>query len=810
MLQELKTACRALLKTPWFTCVVVLTLALGIGANTAIFGVVNRLLLNPLPYPDGERLVFLRLGDSRVAFGYPIPGFFVDRLRDEATLLDGVEAYELRDVLAYDESGARVVRGMRVTPTLPALLGVAPLLGRGFTADDAVAGAPAVVLLSYETWQREYGGARDVLGRAVTLDEAPHVVIGVMPARWDAFASPVRSEVWFPLVLDAASASPLGFQPVQAVARLRPGVPLDTVGGEVNMLLQRALDEAPQRAFNTEVVARVARPAERVGAGMRDALLVLLGAVGLVLLVACSNVANLLLARGASRARELALRAALGASSWRLVRSLLAECVVLALAAGVVGVGFGWLTLRSLVLLRPTSLMALSSDLRLDPTVLAFTFGVSVVTALLFGAAPALQLASPRFGDALRHGASGVVRGGSGARARKVLVAAQMAISVVLLVSAGLLVRSFVHLQNVDVGFDTQNLFSAQLSLPRGRYQTPASRDTLSEQLLERVGSLPSVAAVTQAFMAPPNTMTMSGFNLEIRGGSLSETDARAPFGFNFVRPNYFGTLGIRVREGRAFTNDEARTGAVAVINRAAAQRFWPEGNAVGAEVKRGANWETVIGVVDDIVAGGLMQPPEGPKFYVPFQSDRTPTPGGAPPTLLLIVRAAGDPADAIAAVRAEVAGLDSEIALPNVIMVETALANTIDAPRFNMVLLTAFAAIALVLAAVGLGAIIGYEVTERTHEFGIRMALGARAENVRRLAMKQGLTPALLGVAIGAIGAFGATQLATGLLYGVAPRDPATFVGVVALLVLVALGASWIPARRATRVDPITALRAD
>jgi putative ABC transport system permease protein len=541
-------------------------------------------------------------------------------------------------------------------------------------------------------------------------------------------------------------------------------------------------------------------------------LLVLVGAVALVLLVACSNVANLLLARSTSRARELALRSALGASAWRLIRALLAECLVLALAAGVVGVLFGWLTLRIVVRLRPGNMNALS-DVQLDPTVLAFTFGISLVTALMFGAAPALQFLSPKFGDVLRHGASGVVRGGGGRRVRKLLVAAQMALSVILLVSAGLLVRSFINLQNVDVGFDTTNLFTAQLSLPRGRYQTPPSRDALSEQLLGRLANLPGVAAVTQAFLPPPTAVGFAGGMLEIRGGTLSEADARQPIGLNYVRPNYFSTLGIPMREGRTFTDDEARNGSVIVINRAAAKHFWPDGNAVGSEVKRARTWETVVGVVDDVVAGGLTSPAEGPRFYAPFKAERVQgnaATSSTPPNLVLIARAAGDPADAIAALRAETSALDPEIAIPTVTMVETALANTIAAPRFNMVLLTAFASIALVLAAVGLAAVIGYEVAERTHEFGIRMALGARAENVRRLAMRHGLAPAFVGVVLGVVGALAATQLATSLLHGVAPRDPLTFAGVVALLVLVAFGASWLPARRATRVDPITALRAD
>jgi predicted permease len=807
MLQDLKNACRSLLKTPWFTCVVVLTLALGIGANTAIFGVVNGLLLSPLPYSNTDRLVYLRLGNENIPFGLPLLGYVAAKWRDEARSFDAVEAYEYRDVLAYDERGARIVRGMGITPSFSSMLGVSPLLGRAFTADDTASGAPAVVALSYETWQRDYGGARDVLGRVITLDETAHVVIGVMPPRWDAFASPLRAEVWFPLLLRPAAQA--DFQAVQVLGRLRPDVSSDAASSEINVLLERALAEAERRMFGGRpVTARIARPADRVSATVRDALLVLLGAVGLVLLVACSNVANLLLARGASRARELALRAALGASTWRLVRALLAECLVLALAAGLVGVAFGWITLRVLARLTPGWLISIA-DVQLDPEVLAFTFGVSVVTALVFGAAPALQLTSRRFGDALRGGASGVVRAG-GARLRKLLVAAQMALSVILLVGAVLLVRSVIYLQSVDVGFDTQNLLTAQLSLPRARYEAPTSRDVLAEQLLERLRSLPSVAAVTQASLAPPNWTMGSRGKLEIVGATLSEADASAAYASNYVRPDYFGTLGIPMLQGRTFTPDEMQSGAAVIVNRGAAQRFWPEGNAVGGQLEWGSLSAAVVGVVGDVVHGELKRTSEAPYFYWPFAAERVPINAGQPPSVTLIVRAAGDPANAIAALRAETQALDAEVAIQNVTTSETAYAFTIAGPRFNMALLTAFAAIALVLAAIGLAAVIGYEVAERTHEFGIRMALGARTENVRRLAMRHGLTPAFIGVVIGVVGALGATQLATSLLHGVAPRDPWTFVGVVALLVLVALGASWLPARRATRVDPITALRAD
>ena len=803
MLQDLKNACRALLKTPWFTCVVVLTLALGIGANTAIFGVVNKLLLNPLPYLDSDRLVYLEVEVTRRQFGFPPPVSVASAWRDQARSFEGLEGFAWgRELLAHDENGARALTGMGITPGLPALLGVQPLLGRAFVPADAAAGAPAVTLLSYETWQRDYGGANDVLGRAITLDEVSHVVIGVMPPRWDAFANGVRPAVWLPRAFPGDS--PVAEELV-TLGRLRVGASLVAATSELAAILARVQAESPRPFGDEAITARLQRPADTVGGSTREALLVLLGAVGLVLLVACSNVANLLLARGASRARELSLRSALGASTWRLVRELFAECFVLALAAGVVGVGVSWLTLRVLVPLRPTSLAAFG-EAQLDPTVLAFTFGVSVVTALLFGLAPALQLASRKLGGALRHGAAGVVRGGPGPRVRKLFVVAQMALSVVLLVSAGLLIRSFIQLQSVELGFDAENLFSAELRLPRSKYEIPTSRDALAEQLLDRIRSSPGVAAATQVFRPPPEASVGTfGPDFEIRGVTLSGTEAQGARWLAWAGPDYFSVLGIPLIEGRAFTAEEMGGLSAVIINRTAARRFWPDGSALGAEIKWGTiDWMTVVGVVDDVVSFSLTRSRDTPGFYWPLQ----PVGGRAP--LVLVVRATEDPAIAIASVRGAVRALDPEIAVANVLPTEAAFARTIAAQRFNMALLTAFAGVALVLAAVGLAAVIGYEVTERTHEIGIRMALGARTENVRRFAMRNGLTPAFVGVFFGVIGALAATRLIAGMLYGITPRDPPTFVGVVALLVLVALGASWLPARRATRVDPITALRAE
>jgi putative ABC transport system permease protein len=810
MPQDLKSAVRELIKHPWFSCVAVLTVALGIGSSTAIFGVVNRLLLNPLPYPNSDRIVQLRIGSPRQTFGYPTADLIARVWREGARSLDGVEAFVVRDLLAYDDRGARVLHGMTITPGLPAFLGVSPVLGRVFSADDAAAGAPAVALLSYQTWQRDYAGARDVLGRAITLDDVSYTVIGVMPAGWDLIAdasTSVHGDVWIPLRLDAAATAEPGFRAVEAIGRLRPGVGPEEVGHELDALAKSALETAPTALFDPDFATRVVRPWDTfLSAGMGAALRLLLGAAGLVLLVACSNVASLLLARGTARAQELALRRALGASNWRLVRALLAECFVLAIAAGAVGVGVGWLALRMLAVLRPDSLSALA-DVHLDLPVLAFALGLSVGTVLLCGLAPALQLASSNVAGALRQGATGITRG-PGARARKLFVTAQMAISVVLLVGAGLLTRSVVNLQHIDVGFDPNNLFSVVLSMPRARYQTPASRDLFGEQLIDRTRAIPGVSAVTQAFMDPPHMVTTGG-GLEIRGMTLSDADVRSAYGFNYVRPDYFAALRIRVLEGRVFTRDEQRNGAAVLINRAAARRFWHGLSAIGAEVKL-QNWATVIGVVDDVATGPLTGARDAPFFYFPFTSEHAPTLIGATPRVLLIVRSAVDPATVMGPIRAAAQALDPEVAIRSMLLTTTALGNSIDRPRFNMALLCAFAAIALVLAAVGLAGVIGYEIGERTHEIGVRVALGARAANVRWFAMWHGLVPAAVGIACGMLGALAAARFTSDLLYGVAPRDPLTFAVVVAVLIVVAVVATWLPARRAMRVDPIVALRAD
>ena len=813
ILSDLRYAIRSLRRAPRFTAVVILTLALGIGANTAIFSVVNHLLLHPLPYAHTDGLVYLTLGSSRTERTMSPPNYIARAWQEQARTLDGVEAYSPGDLLATRNGDAYLVHGMSITPGLPAFLGVHPMIGRTFTPDDARPGAAPVALISDAMWKRQYAGSPSVLGQTITLDDTLRTVIGVMPPGWDAVANAsTPAEIWLPLSLEPAPDSAyFGFAFCLVIARLRPGVPLARVQEELDTLTARAQKAAARMIYGVDFTTRITPPSQYFAdSKTRDALLVLLAAVGLVLLVACANVANLLLARGTSRAREIALRAALGASRWRLMRQLLAESIVLAIAAGAVGILIAWWTLDLLVRLRPENLTMLRG-VRLDPFVLVFAFALSLATGLVFSLAPALHATSSRLGHALRSGSWGVVRGGGSSRFRTVLVAGEMALSVVLLVSAGLLVRSVIYLQHVDTGFDTQNLFAVHMSLPRSRYQTPASRELFGQQVLDAIRHTPGVAAATQSFVAPPK-YTQESSQLQIQDRALSDADQRMVFAFDDVKPDYFRTVGIRFLRGRTFTRAEMESGNAVIINQAMARRLWPDGQAIGKQLRQhpGVPWATVVGVVADIAGQGLTRDLHAPQVYEPYIEARVPFFMGMPPGLVFIVRSQSDPARVIDAIRRLTHSLDADVAIPKVSLIESQLARSMAAPRFNMALLMAFAVLALVLASVGLAAVIGYAVTERTHEIGIRMALGAREATVLRLVVKQGMRAAIAGLVVGVLGALAVTQWLSSLLYGIAPRDPVTFVGVAVLLLAVTLAASWFPARRATRVDPIIALRGE
>jgi putative ABC transport system permease protein len=812
LLQDVRYALRSLRRAPRFTAVVVLTLALGIGANTAIFSVVNRLLLHPLPYTDADRIVFLWEGKPQGTM-MVVPNLGLIRAwKAQARSFDGVESYRSHSFMATVQGEAEVVRGTEITPGFPAFVGVHAALGRTFIPDDARPGAPPVVLISYARWQRQFGGSTSVLGRTITLDGKAYSVVGVMPPQWEVLGGPGTADpnhVWIPLSLQRSS-DPMVPTWANTVARLRPGITPEQAQREMDAIAARVT--GPAAPGNSSFAARVVAPRQLLQTGVsQDALLVLLAAVGLVLLVACANVANLLLARGTARSREIALRTALGAARWRLVRQILVESIMLALLGGAAGVLVAWWGLDVLTGLSPSNLRALAG-VHLDGFVLQFALALSLVTGVLFGLLPALHATSPAVGTALRTGGSGVVRTGSGRRIRAVLVAAEMALSVVLLVSAGLLIRSVAHLQATDVGFDASHLFTVRMSLPGSRYGPIPSRELFAERMLAGIRRVPGVAAATQASDAPTTYSGVSG-TLEIEGQTVSDADLHKMIDFNKVQPDYFRTIGIRLLGGRTFNAAEMRSGNAAIINDVMARHFWPNRPALGQRLRFGNDgpWKTVVGVVNGIVArDGLMGASGAMQIYMPYREQDAWQIPNLPPRVQFVVRSTSAPAAVIPAIRQLSHSIDPEAAVREITIAETQLAESISGPRFNMALLTAFAVLAVALAAIGLAAVIGYAVTERTHEIGIRMALGAREGNVLRLVVAQGMRAALIGVVVGVFGALAATRLLRGMLYGVESHDALTFAGVAALLLAVAFVASWLPARRAARVDPIIALRSE
>lgn len=794
LLHDLRYALRTLRKNPGFTLVAVLTLALGIGANTAIFSVVEPLLLNPFPFDGGERMVYLWRQESRSKMSLAPSAEQFELWRDRAASLDGVEPFNQLELRRSGSDGATIVPGMAVSPTFLSFLGLEPALGRGFLEEEATAGGEAVVMLGSAYWKREYGGRNDVLGSAIELDGRVHTVVGVMPERAELFH---KADFWLPFRGD------WGRLGVPAIGRLRPGV-----GEEAARLeLERLAGELESDGLPGEWSPRLVRAGDEVvKTPFRHALLILSGAVGLVLLIACANVAHLFLARAVARGREFAVRAALGAGRRRIVRQLLTESLLLALAAGALGLLLASWGITAIVHLRPVELTALERA-ELNPSVFLFAVVVSLCTAAFFGLWPALRASRFDPAHALRGAAPGAGGTVASARGRKLIIALEVALTVVLLVGAGLLVRTLAHLQMLDPGFRPAGLLAVQVDLPPDRYADKDARESFRQQLLERIHALPGVEAATFAMDVPPRYAYRIN-QPEVEGGGAAADGASRPIALNAVHSDFFRVAGIRIREGRSFTEAEVRDRApVMVVGAALARQLWPDGVAIGRRLRFSAQgrWSSVIGVVDDVAAHGLIGMVENGSFqvYEPFMET------GAR-VGVLAVRAQGDGGTLTASLRALLREVEPEIVIREVTTASSLLDGSIATPRFNMVLLTIFATLALVLAAVGLFAVLSYIVGQRTREIGVRVALGAPVGQVVRLILVQGMAPVATGLALGLAGAVAAVRAMDSLVHGISTLDPATFVGVPFLLAAVALLASWLPARRAARVDPMVALRAE
>jgi len=804
-MNDLRYALRSLGKHPGFTLVAVLTLALGIGANTAMFSVVNAVLLRPLPFPGSGELVQVfstwRGNPSTVS-----PPDFTDWRNDNQVFSELAAMNAGSDALTGD-GPAEQVPAAAVTGGFFTVLGVPPALGRPLQVDDDAVGAERVAVLGHGLWQRRFGADPAVVGRRITVDAEPYTVVGVMPAGFD---YPQQAEMWTPLVFtERELTTQRGAHYLDVIGRLRPGVSVGRAGADLRQIAARLAEAYPgTNAGNTAVVSSLR---DAIVGDVRPALRILLGAVGLVLLIACVNVANLLLVRATGRRRELAIRTAMGASPGRLVRGLMVESMVLALLGGVVGVGLAVWGTTAIANLPSTGLPRLDQT-GIDVPVLGFTLLVSLVTGALFGLLPAWQAGrTPEVSRTLKEESGTVSAERERGRTRRALVTAELALALVLLAGAGLLIRSFVHLARTDLGISPEGVLTFQVSLPEATYDDPARRVALVDQLMERLNALPGVQSAGAVFPGLP----LAGFGYVMSAAELdgrrleSEEQDRLSVHVRVVTPDYFSTLGVAIRRGRAITPEDRDGASLAmVVNERAAQMLWPDADPVGHRLTvgtgfglgRGRAGGEVVGVVADIQDRGPALESR-PMIFLSLAQWPLEFLGVA-------IRTAGDPNALVAPASAAVAALDPDVPVYRVRTLEQLAADAVAQPRLYAGLLGLFAIVATLLAALGVYGVVARAVQQRLREVGIRIALGARPVEVRRLLVRQGLAPVLVGVGLGLAGGLLLARVLRSLLFQVTAWDPVAFAAAVLLLVGVAALATYLPARRATRVDPMVVLR--
>jgi putative ABC transport system permease protein len=825
LIQDLRYGARTLLKNPVFTSIAVITLALGIGANTAIFSVVDAVLLRPLPYPEADRLVFLwttSKGGTSI-FGSAMPDY--RELRDQNRTLEGLAGFYYGDFNLSPAGGEpERVQGAYVTSNLFNALKVSPTLGRLFTPEEDQFGRHRVVLLSHGLWQRSFGGDRSIVGREIKLGGESFTVAGVMPRGLPFFDNVPEVELWTPIAFapgDNMDTRNNHF--VNLVGRLKPGVTVEQAQEDASAIARRVEEQFP----GNKGLGALIRPAhEQLTGNSSRALYVLLGAVAFTLLVACVNVANLMLARAAAREREMAIRASLGARRARIVRQLMVECLPLGLTGGALGVLVALWGIDLLEALLPASLPRYN-EIGVNGRVLAFTLALALFTSLLFGLAPALQAVKADVRAALGEGGRGGSRQG---RLRSLLVVAEVALALVLLVGAGLMARSFVKLRQSPVGFTERNVLTMRVTLPDAKYPSPISAEdrrnpaglAFYERLLERVESLPGVKAASVSTVLPLGSMGNWGKLFSVEGRPAPPSLDQVPSArFALISHDFFRTFGVATRRGRSFTaQDKENSQPVAIVNETLARRFFPNEDPLGKTIWMGPpehllppDAQTpenrfvrrlIVGVVADVKGGSLNQP-VGPLVYAPFYQHRR---EGWSNSLTLAVRTETAPETLTAAIRGQIRALDQDQPIANVRTVGELLDRVLSEAKFNLLLLGLFAVVALLLAAIGVYGVLSYAVTQRTREIGVRIALGAQPRSVLRLVIGQGMKLASAGVVIGVAAAWALTRLMSTMLFETPATDPATFATIASLLVAVALMACWIPARRAAKVDPMVALR--
>lgn len=803
--QDLRFGARMLLKQPGFTLIAVLTLALGIGANTAIFSVVNGALLKPLPYPAPQQLVrlFERVERTTMASDRMevAPANFLD-WREQGTSFSGLATYALTGLALTADGTAERIEGALASADFFSVLGVPPLLGRTFTADDERGGERFLSVISFDLWQRRFGGAREIVGRAIEIDGFHFTVIGVMPP---GFGYPHQTELWELYRLNANQQQMREARFLKVIARMKSGVTLDQAQAELSGIAQRLAQQYPQtnRNWGANVVPLLK---EEVGK-IELALLVLFGAVALVLLIACANVASLMLARASTRQAEIGVRLALGAAPWRIVRQLLTESLLLASVGGLLGLLIGVWGLRTLLALAPENLPRMG-EVHLDARVFGFTLLVALLTGILFGLAPAWQAARQDVQQALKEGAGRV----SNQRRRLfgVLVAAEVALALVVLISAGLLAGSFWRVLRVEPGIDVKQLLTVKFEAPSARYNGSdwkAQRLNFWQQLSARVAAMPGVDAVGAIDSLPFSSGGGRVWRFR-HAGDDPNVAAGPAASFQVATRDYFRTVGIQLRRGRLFSaTDGDGEPPVVVINETMARSFWPNAEAIGQRIviRNETFAREIIGVTSDVKQFGLERE-TAPEMYVPFDQFVI----NVMPLIIRVKPGWGDPAQISNAVRAQVQAVDPTVAVAAIVPMPRLLADSLAPRRFTLLLLGAFAGLALLLAAGGIYGVMAYAVSQRTREIGVRMALGARGADVWRLIVGQGLKVVALGVVVGLVAAIALARAMSSLLFGITATDPLTYLGVALLLVLVALLACFVPARRAAKVDPMIALRAE
>jgi putative ABC transport system permease protein len=811
LLQDIRFSARMLRKRPGFTAAILIVLALGIGGVTAIFSIVNTVLLRPLPYKDSERLVMLWENNPKLQMGFdqiPVSPANLQDWRDQSQVFESVGAFWVSPYAITGGDNPLRVEGARMTASVFPMLGVAPLMGRTFLPEEEQVGNDQVVVLSYGLWQRRFGSDNAILGKTVMLNGQTHTVIGVMPADFQfprrsempaAFKFfPPQSELWTPMSSTPAQAANRSARSLAAIARLKPTASIEQAQTEMRTIAQRLEQEYPKTnaGFGVSVISAH----EQAVGEVRSAFLILLGVVAFVLLIACANVANLLLARAASRGKEIAIRTALGASRSRLIRQLLTESVMLGVIGGALGLLVAIIGLKLLLAFSPANIPR-AQEIGIDGVVLGFTFLISVVTGLVFGLVPALRASKLGLHDTLKEGGRSSASGGR--RTRNVLVVSEIALALILLIGAGLLVKSFLRLQQINPGFNLNNILTMEIDRRSLKEATPQQSAAFYQQVIERTKGLPGVTSVAVSTNIPLGGATAgSGFLIENRPPPPAGQEPLADL--TTISPDFFQTMGIKLIDGHFFTeHDGAEAPKVAIISKIMADRFWPNESPIGKHIHLGAETgvsREIVGVVANVGHSSLTGKPR-PEIYLPYLQ-------GSASFMYLVAHTTPEPTSLVASVRSQVWAVDKDQPVSNIKTMEQIFSESVAQPSLYALLLSLFAGVALILAGVGIYGVMAYSVTQRTNEIGIRLALGARPGNILKLIIGQGMFVAVIGLVIGLVVAFIVTRLMTSLLYGVSASDPLTFGIVTLILASVAFLACYIPARRAAGVDPMVALR--